>query len=277
MANWRLVHALQMTTRFAAEQLAKKLRLEAIVRPELNRFFREIARTIRPVWVATGQMPSLEPFQADLTALLRRHYTRTQRAFRGDTTKSLIRSIDQKQDEIPNVQIETEAALITAANERAPVQSRRILDTTQDEFNTVVADVAVGAAVAGEILTRQQEAARITANFAARIPGRSNTIAMFETQAMAEETKLIEADAIAATGAVIAGVAISQLMQKTWNTILDERTRTSHVQADLQNREQGQPFMVQGQLLRVPGDTSLGASLDNVINCRCASEFTLGG
>ncbi|MCK5292984.1 MAG: hypothetical protein KAR39_13320 [Thermoplasmata archaeon] len=266
-----------MTTRFAAEQLAKKLRLEAVVRPELNRFFRTISRTIRPVWVSTGQMPNLDPFQADLTALLRKHYARVQRSFRGDTTKSLMRSINEKQDEIPNVMLETEAALIVAANERAPIQATRILETTQDEFNTILADVAVSAAVAGEVLTRQQEATRITQDFNSRIPGRTNTIAMFETQAMAEETKLIEADTIAATGAVVAGIAIAQQMQKTWNTILDERTRDSHVLADLQNRQQGQPFMVQGQLLRVPGDTSLGASLGNVINCRCASEFTLGG
>lgn len=266
-----------MTTRFAAEQLAKKLRLEAVVRPELNRFFRTISRTIKPVWVSTGQMPSLEPFQADLTSLLRKHYARVQRSFRGDTTKSLMRSINEKQDEIPNVMLETEAALIVAANERAPIQATRILETTQDELNTILADVAVGAAVAGEVLTRQQEATRIAQDFNSRIPGRTNVIAMFETQAMAEETKLIEADTIAATGAVVAGIAIVQQMQKTWNTILDERTRASHVQADGQERQQGQPFMVQGQLLRVPGDTSLGASLGNVINCRCASEFTLGG
>lgn len=262
-----------MTTRFAAEQLAKKLRLEAIVKPELNRFFRQISRLIKPVWVVSGQIPRLEPFKADLTALLRKHYTRTRRTFAGDVIKSLQRSLNEKQDMIPSVALETEAELIDIINDRAPEQAQRILETTQHELNAIIASVAVAAAIAGDILTPQQEAKRITQDFNSRIPGRTSTIAMTETQAMAEEAKETEANAIAATGVLIGSILISQAMIKEWGTILDENTRESHVIADGQKRKQGQPYRVQGQLLMFPGDTGLGASLDNVIGCRCSSEF----
>lgn len=266
-----------MTTRFAAEQLAKKLRLEATVRPELNRFFRSVSRLITPVWVASGQAPDLQPFSADLTALLRKHYTRTKRAFIGDTTKSLQRSIGKKQDTVPSVLLETEAELITHINDTAPAQAERILETTQNEFDAIIAAVLVGIAASGKEATPKEEARRITQDFNSRIPSRADTIAAFETQSMAEATKKLEANAIAATGATIAGVAISQLMVKEWHTILDDKTRESHVIADGQVRNQGEPFTVGGESLQVPSDSSLGASLKNIINCRCAVSFGLRG
>ena len=265
-----------MLSQYAAEQLAKKLKLEATLRTELTRFFRSISRVIKPVWVTSKQTPSLEPYKADLTALLRRHYSRTQRAFTGDVTRSLQRSLNEKQETIPSVLLETEADLILASNERAPIQAERILNTTQDEFNTIVADVAVAAAIAGNFLTPVEEADEITKDFNERIKGRVSNIVVFETQAVAEQTKLIEADNISATQFLIGGVAIGQLMVKEWQTILDDKTRDSHARADGQERRQGQAFVVQGEFLKVPSDASLGASLNNIINCRCAAEFKIG-
>ena len=66
-------------------------------------------------------------------------------------------------------------------------------------------------------------------------------------------------------------------MIKTWNTILDEKTRHSHVLADRQEQKLQSPYTVQGELLMMPGDTSLGASLSNIINCRCCSITSFEG
>lgn len=52
-----------------------------------------------------------------------------------------------------------------------------------------------------------------------------------------------------------------------WSTMLDERVRHAHQEAEGQERRVDQPFDVMGEQLRFPGDTSLGASLGNVINC----------
>lgn len=58
-----------------------------------------------------------------------------------------------------------------------------------------------------------------------------------------------------------------------WSTMLDERVREWHQEAEGQERRVDQPFDVGGEQLRFPGDMSLGASLRNVINCRCAAVF----
>lgn len=61
-----------------------------------------------------------------------------------------------------------------------------------------------------------------------------------------------------------------------WSTMLDERVRDWHQEAEGQERRVDQPFDVGGEQLRFPGDTSLGASLRNVINCFVGSTAVSG-
>ena len=63
---------------------------------------------------------------------------------------------------------------------------------------------------------------------------------------------------------------------KTWVTVGDERVRPAHVAADDQIVNINQPFRVGGELLFIPGDTSLGATVGNVIRCRCAAVTDKG-
>ena len=57
---------------------------------------------------------------------------------------------------------------------------------------------------------------------------------------------------------------------RAWDSAGDGKTRPTHVAADLQDPvPQGQPFIVGGYSLMYPGDTSLGAPAEEVINCRC--------
>lgn len=58
-------------------------------------------------------------------------------------------------------------------------------------------------------------------------------------------------------------------LQKEWSTALDGRERASHRAADGQTVPYDQPFIVQGEELKEPGDRNGSAS--NVINCRCAA------
>lgn len=55
----------------------------------------------------------------------------------------------------------------------------------------------------------------------------------------------------------------------TWLSMQNEKVRLFHLEADGQTVPIDEPFEVGGELLMFPGDTSLGASLQNVIRCRC--------
>lgn len=56
---------------------------------------------------------------------------------------------------------------------------------------------------------------------------------------------------------------------KEWAAHLDHRVRDSHRAADGQVQPAGQPFTVGGARLMYPLDSSLGAPLGEIINCRC--------
>lgn len=68
---------------------------------------------------------------------------------------------------------------------------------------------------------------------------------------------------------------------KTWHNPMDGRERAWHHQAHLDYSETGipvdQPFIVGGEELMQPGDSSRGASLANLINCRCHSAYHIVG
>jgi len=66
--------------------------------------------------------------------------------------------------------------------------------------------------------------------------------------------------------------------EREWSTAGDQRVRPwpgsknrrfNHREADRQKRKQREPFVVSGEKLMTPGDTSLGASAGNVVRCRC--------
>lgn len=61
--------------------------------------------------------------------------------------------------------------------------------------------------------------------------------------------------------------------RKGWLSTDDARTRPEHRAADGQQVPLSKPFTVGGEKLNFPGDWSLGATADNVIQCRCSIEF----
>lgn len=61
---------------------------------------------------------------------------------------------------------------------------------------------------------------------------------------------------------------------KEWVTVRDSKVRPSHILAHGQRQRTIDPFIVGGQKLKYPGDTSLGASIGNVAYCRCAALYS---
>ena len=60
---------------------------------------------------------------------------------------------------------------------------------------------------------------------------------------------------------------------KKWNTIIDGREREWHEEVNGTTLPLDEPFVVNGELLMQPLDTSMGASADNIANCRCWLTF----
>lgn len=56
---------------------------------------------------------------------------------------------------------------------------------------------------------------------------------------------------------------------KKWSATGDDRTRLEHSIADGQVKKLDEPFIVGGEKLMYPLDSSLGASAENIVNCRC--------
>lgn len=100
-------------------------------------------------------------------------------------------------------------------------------------------------------------------------------------QSMYSEFGNIRAERIARTEVISASNLGSQTaarstnlpLQKEWISTLDERTREAHSAAHGQVRDMDQPYTVKGQSLMFPGDGSLGASSDNLIQCRCTESY----
>jgi len=257
-----------------ARSLAKKIRLENQFKPELRRFFKQISKDATASWISNGNIPLLDSFSIELISLLRTHYRRVSKAFGGElrsrSKKSFSLLLETKQEEDLDANIDTD--IVKYINEHSIQQSQYILQTTERELNNIVATVTASAILEGSKPTKQETAKEIEKEFYSRTNGRVDTIAMTETQTPAEEISYIEALGVAAVAVTQGGDVV-----KTWNTVLDEKTRPAHVEADRQERKIKDPYLVGGELLPVPGSTALGASLKNIINCRCTSVNSITG
>lgn len=66
-------------------------------------------------------------------------------------------------------------------------------------------------------------------------------------------------------------------LMKVWVCKMDGRERDWHHDAHMQEVPVDSPYTVGGEHLMFPGDASMGASLKNLVNCRCASRYVFVG
>ena len=62
-------------------------------------------------------------------------------------------------------------------------------------------------------------------------------------------------------------------IEKTWNTVEDERVRFSHREADQQTKRVGQPFVIGNSAMLHPGQPD--APVEETANCRCWLSFSV--
>lgn len=61
--------------------------------------------------------------------------------------------------------------------------------------------------------------------------------------------------------------------KKQWITEKDDKVRITHVEVDDSIVDINEPFVVGDSLLMFPKDTSLGASAEEIVNCRCSVKY----
>jgi len=250
----------------ASRDLRQKLELERYLQRALRTHNTALVQEFIRQYARTGVAPALTTDQAAVQALLLTHYERVQALFSG----ALDQELPANAKATPAEKATMAAALATYFASRSEAQARYIHETTTGDQQQAITlaradqpDLSIQetAVVAGAILSRWFRAREVST-------------ATTETQAAAEATKATEAEVLSGLQPSVVGGSRRQAQpEKTWDSVGDSHVRDDHLAADGQTVPVNEPFVVGGEQLMFPGDTSLGASAGNVINCRCGSTY----
>ncbi len=248
----------------AVKDLVIKLSLERQMIIKLRKYFTTIADRFQNFYADTGIILDTTQFNEQLNQMMFEQYKNTSDKFKNQLLNHGDVSKEIKDDQELLDRIDTGIQHYSVFSIQKSVTS--IDKTNQNQVNKSVRNVLIASAITGLVLSRKQIAQRAGISFKANAFARTNTIAMTETQKAAEGTKSIESHNLNSKKK-----DKEKPMLKTWVAVLDEKTRGSHAAADGQTVIVTDPFIVQGENLMFPGDSDLGASAGNTINCRCAS------
>lgn len=233
----------------ADRDLRKKLVFEREFLPIIQRTFRAERKLFRGLIISMGLTPETRLLASIWRDPLTAQYDTvgTEFAALSDTiaAMSLFRANVSLQRFIESSAIGSASDISATSARDMRISSALAVEMLREE-QQVVTNAAVAAA-GSRILARKQQA-------------REGAIKVTETQTAAEGGKAIGADA-------------RELELKVWQTVQDSRVRPGHVAANGQRSLLSGVFVVAGERLLYPGDRSLGASVGNVANCRCAAIY----
>ena len=251
--------------RQARKDERKKLLLELSLILLLQHAFRAYSKEYKHQ-LKEGSIAPTIALQLAVSKILKKHYKRVS----DDFSQQIIAELGKPHNhgDVRNI-VETQTAI--HAEIRANESAKIIAATTQKDAMNAWEAVRIEAEQRGEILTAEQHAARAQLKLDRKLAVRTPLISNIETQNAAEHAKQTEINALDSTDAIIDDITISSRPKfKQWIAMLDNRTRPWHADADGQIVPFNEPFVVNGENLMVPGDMSLGASIDNIANCRCS-------
>ena len=262
--------------------------------------FNKISGESGILYLSNGSIMNMSKYDDDIRKILVRHYKLVFKEFPSpvdiDFKNSLTNSMIQtQQDEYINDRADQSTQQIRETTQKRwqkAIDSALLLlltgrDTTDTEDNReVISNVEIGDDFIGNDVTqdpfvsgqstedqsrdkRDAVVALAVKKFNSGNSSRSRIIANTETQSSSESNKHIIAETLLTTAGIVSTV------NKMWMTILDGRERASHNVANGQIRPFNSPYIVQDQLLMYPGDISINATADNVINCRCGSMLII--
>ena len=240
-----------------------KLMLERKLRRKIRTLNKSIVSRFQSD-LLRGETTRADIFQDELKDLLLDFYGSVSLKFKSRTLRRLSGGRNRLTSDEKKI---LKRAVTLFASRRAVQQSRLILETTHRNMRSAVQ------LAASETVDQIETAINASAILSSKLKSRETGIVSLETQAMAEATKMAEADMIAKKAPLTLQTPQEPLF-KEWVTQGDERVRPAHVSADSQLQRVQDLYVVMGQQLRFPGDTSFGATAANVINCRCDSVYS---
>lgn len=272
---------------------AMKLKYELKLERKLKAMFNRIADELVIVYTETGEIPSLEDFEQELEVILKKAY----REVANYASKHYERELQKEQEEGNSSAILLLLLLLRKDITRkifvninknirstVPAQVGYILNTTKKVIASEI-DRSILQRQEGEVISNSTIIGRAIPRIKEKNATRAGLISEMEigsgfalgTQVENEEFTIIVEDS-KKNSRILANLSQEDFalfmlleMEKTWITMLDPKVRDIHVSAHGQKKPILRPYTVGGELLMQPKDTKLGASLGNVINCRCVS------
>lgn len=282
-----------------SREVAEKVRLEALVKPGIRKIFARVVDDFRVAVARTGQPQEVRRYRTSFESLLEDHYRRVQKSFSGAIllhnnvlTFSALRQKQNKQAEDDSEFDERVFAIFLLWREqRAPVQADIITGTTARDMQDALDQARQALREEGKPADNRSLALTAAIILKRITKGRIDLIALTETQAAAEATKAIEASTAARV--VIPGIPLPSdvivlpervtptpsqpqqpaALKKSWLTLRDKRVRPTHREAEGQTKPINEAFNVGSSRMMYPGDTSLGAPIREIANCRCSAMY----
>jgi len=254
----------------------KKIQLEKQFIVEIKSLFARMNKDNTSVISLRGRTLDANEYKGEWQALLRKQYARVQDAFEGDVELTLPEDDRGLSDDEKRLLL---TALLLWRTERAEKNSQIITATNQRQLDESLSQARE--MHQDQDLDTDNVSLGLTsaALFKRKSAGRVNAIAMTETQSSAESTRIMEATTLAGidpmTIVKVTGLAVLSQSIKMWLTVGDSLVRPIHSAAGGQRVPINQAFFVGGELLMYPGDSSLGATLKNLANCRCSQFFSI--
>lgn len=292
--------------RRALRDLRLKLLLERRLDERWRRLQRRHARRAARAVASSVIAPDLAALTREEGApILRRHYGEVWRTFRDDYGARLPseadgEALDQALAEAFDDRARDQAERIGRTDARDQAAALEIAEAERErvaaEEGSFLAQASVAAIVGATLLRRMQARRPGIASLETQAPAELGKLALKRTEIAA--AKLVEDAAQRVIGlpraAVIARIALGTVtvgglvtagaillsgdeeepeLGKTWVDVGDDVVRPHHSEASGQRVAADEPFLVRGEQLMYPGDASMGAALDNVINCRCSAVY----
>jgi len=241
-----------------------KMRLERRLSMKMVSQFNAIASDTKKHYITTKNVLLALLFLPEMQYLIENHYLTVAKVFAKRVNKDDVKLTIDEAKILRN-------KIMQDAKRNADVSSKEILDTVQRDINASFAEARTEALKKQEVLSTRKLASIMSAKFKRKSIARAKTtIPLTQTQQAAEKTKYNVFNAH--------HNAINKPNKKTgiktWHTIGDDRVREAHREANLQSQQLNLPFEVGGEQLMQPGDTSLGATPGNTINCRCSAQYS---
>lgn len=247
-------------SREAEKDYRLKIKLERYLSRKMVAHFNWAANFAQNQFLQGNKSPKARPFIFDdMQKTLLYHYNKVGKQF---AKKTDVDGVKLTKDELQQLFDDVKKAGKKHVGKSLPL----ILATLQDDIDNAVAEAG-----AKKDISKSKQAKLVRAKVRQSSLGRAKTtIPTTETQEPAEHSKFIAAIAINNSD----NKPHKRQPIKTWVTVGDEKVRSAHQGADLQVKNSDDPFDVGGEQLMRPGDSSLGASPENVINCRCSAQYS---